>query len=393
MKTLLLALAFLSSLSWAQSSREALTQELSLIACDTGMIGFAVAIVDQDEIIYEKGFGMANREKQIPYTINTVQPIASISKTLIGISLMKAQELDLLNINDDINDYLHFKIVNPHCPDSTITIRHLANHTSSLRDTKHYEKSYIFESKIPKVYKEFPIGVRRIVIKKMVKGYNKNVEMPLEEFLGKLYLPKGDWYGKKNFGKEPPGMKTSYSNNGAAIASLIIENASGISYTDFIQKYILDPLDMNNSGWDVKDFDPNNRSGLYPFYLEIPYYKLITLADGGFITSVHDFSKYLSACIRGYKGEGNIILSKSYDLMLNQDTIRQQGVFWSVGEFGNGNYIGHSGGDPGVQTIALFDRKNGIGYICFSNTNSFTKDNVKIALEAMKKYVFRLTED
>jgi hypothetical protein len=67
-------------------------------------------------------------------------------------------------------------------------------------------------------------------------------------------------------------------------------------------------------------------------------------------------------------------------------------VFWSIDEFGDGKYIGHSGGDPGVQTIAVFDRERGVGYICFSNTNSFTLDGVDLVLRTMIKYTPGLVE-
>ncbi len=393
MKRIILLIALVPSLLFAQNSREQLTNELSGMAGDTGMVGFAVAIIVQDQIIYENGFGFADRENKTPYTVHTVQPIASISKTLIGVSLMKAQELNLLNLDDDINEYLPFCIINPYHPKSKITIRQLSHHSSSLLDTKHYEKSYIFETEIPKIYKEFPVGIKRFAARRIVKGYNKNVDMPLTEFLWNLYHPDGNWYNKKNFRKEAPGERISYSNNGAAIASIIIEKASGISYTDFVKKYILDPLNMDHSGWDMHDFSEHDRSKLYPFHLEIPYYKLITLADGGFITSIHDFAKYLSAIMRGYEGESNIISDRSYEIMLKQDTSRGNGVFWSVDEFGDGNYIGHSGGDPGIHTRAVFDKRSNLGFICFSNTNTFEADEVEEVLKIMIKYAPQIYEE
>jgi len=357
------------------------------------MVGFAVAILDGEGIIYENGFGYADRTAKTPYTVNTVQPIASISKTLIGVTLMKAQELNLLNLEDDINDYLSFEIVNPYHPAAKITISQLSHHSSSLLDTKHYEKSYIFETEILKIYKEFPFGIKRFAARRIVKGYNKNVDMPLTEFVWNLYHLDGDWYNKKNFRKEAPGEWVSYSNNGAAIASMIIEKASGIPYTEFVKKYILDPLDMNQSGWDMHDFSIQNGSRLYAFHLEIPYYKLITLADGGFITSVHDFAKYLSTIIQGYNGESNIISDRSYEIMLKQDTLRDNGVFWSIDELGDGNYIGHSGGDPGIHTRAVFDKRSNLGFICFSNTNTFEADEVEKALKIMMKYAPQIYEE
>jgi len=375
----------------SQSAKDSLTYKLSTLAGDSALIGFAVAILNQDSIIYANGFGFSDLKNQIPYTTNTVQPIASISKTLIGISLMKAQEMNMLDLDDNINKYLPFNIVNPRYPDSVITIRYLANHTSSLRDTKHYEKSYVFDTRIPQLHKNFPVfplkkGLWRFMVKRIVKGYNKNEEMPLTEFLRNIYLPGGEWYSKKSFCKDPPGDVYSYSNNGAAIASLIIEQASGMKYPDFVNTFILKPLGMTHSGWDLKDFDTKEKSKFYPFYMEIPEYKLITIADGGFITNVIDFSKYLAAIIKGYNGEDNIITSESYNKMLKENTTHDQGIFWCVKELNNENYIGHTGGDPGVNTIAVFDKQNNLGYICFSNTNTTTAEELDKALQNMIYY-------
>lgn len=70
--------------------------------------------------------------KKKPYTIHTEQPITSISKTLLSVALMKAQEMGKLHLNGNINDYLPFKIFNPNFPNENITIQQLANHMSVI---------------------------------------------------------------------------------------------------------------------------------------------------------------------------------------------------------------------------------------------------------------------
>ncbi len=392
MKRILIFLLVCPVFLFSQSAKDSLTHELSKLAGEKAIIGFAVAIVNQEGVLYEKGFGYSDLKNPIPYSTTSVQPIASISKTLIGVSLLKAQELNLLDLDDDINQYLPFKIVNPRFPESKITIRNIANHSSSLRDTRHYEKSYVFKTKIPKIHKSFPFGLKRLVVKRMVKGYNKNADMPLTEFLENIYLPKGKWYSQKSFGKSPPGEEYAYSNNGAAIASLIIQQVSGMEFTEFVKKYILNPLEMKNSGWDLDEFDKNVKSQLYPFHLEIPEYKLITIADGGFITCIHDFSKYLSAVIRGYNGEDNLITANSYNQMLQQNIYNDNGVFWHVKELDNENFIGHTGGDPGISTIAFFDKRNNLGFICFSNTNTESGEEVYSAIKSLQKFAPRLKQ-
>ena len=118
-----------------------LTEELEEIY-DQGFInGLSVVIVNQEKELYSKGFGFSDRKENKPYTQNTIQNIASISKTFIGIALLKARELGKLQLDDPINNYLPFEVLNPYFPEEKITIRQLATHTSTIIDPARYEKN------------------------------------------------------------------------------------------------------------------------------------------------------------------------------------------------------------------------------------------------------------
>jgi CubicO group peptidase (beta-lactamase class C family) len=75
-----------------------------------------VAIVNQDGTLYERGFGYSDIESSKKCRDNTIQKIASISKTFIGIALHKAQELGELNLGDPINMHLSCNVNNPYFP-------------------------------------------------------------------------------------------------------------------------------------------------------------------------------------------------------------------------------------------------------------------------------------
>jgi len=129
---------------------DSLTQALNELYSLGYINGYAVTLVNDTGPLYQKGFGYMDVAAKKPYTDSTVQNIASISKTFIGISLMKAQELGKLKLDDPINSYLPFKVINPYFPEKEITIRHLATHTSSITDTKYYnKKSYVLKENIP----------------------------------------------------------------------------------------------------------------------------------------------------------------------------------------------------------------------------------------------------
>ena len=230
----------------AQSIKDSLTQELTELSNNSNLVGFGVAIVNSDSIIYAKGFGYADKKTKSPYTIQTVQPIASVSKTFLAVALMKAHEKGKLNLNDNINDYLPFKIYNPNYPNEIITIQQLANHTSSILDGDTYDRTYIFKNKIPPFYSDFADNELKTEVKTWVELFNENEMMPLGEFIKRQYVADQIWYNKgKNFSSNHPGSTYKYSNMGENIAAYIIEQTTGENYAEFVKEQILLPLQKN----------------------------------------------------------------------------------------------------------------------------------------------------
>ncbi|MBP6155168.1 MAG: serine hydrolase, partial [Chitinophagales bacterium] len=115
-----------------KSNIRQISNEINDVYRDSIFNGFAVSVVNNKKILYKNGFGYADISSNKNYTVKTIQNVASISKTLVGIALLKAQELGKLDIDDPINKYLPFTVYNPYYPNTEITIRQLATHTSSI---------------------------------------------------------------------------------------------------------------------------------------------------------------------------------------------------------------------------------------------------------------------
>ena len=92
--------------------------------------GAALAVTRDGEVIYKRGYGMANLEYDIPITTTTIFDIASVSKQFAAFAIVSLSYEGKLSLDDDIRTHL------PDVPDfgNTITIRHLLHHTSGLRD-------------------------------------------------------------------------------------------------------------------------------------------------------------------------------------------------------------------------------------------------------------------
>ena len=385
MKLLIWTLLLFINITIAQSNEkfqtDSLTKELTELSNKNSIIGFSVAIVNRDSILYAKGFGYSDKEKKKLYTKNTVQPIASISKTLAGVALMKAQEMGKLNLDDNINKYLPFKIINPHFPNSRITIRNLATHSSGLKDSQNYSKTMIVKD-----FCTLSKRTRKYLSNNWCRKCEDNKDIPMIDFIENIYSSQGDWYKKRHFLKEPTGTKYKYTNNNTTIAAYIIEQVAEEKYIDFIKNNIIKPLNMTSSNWVFENSESKDASILYANNIPMPEMNDITYPDGSFVTNVVDFGNYLSTMINGYSGKTNIINSESYKEMLTQQINAEfdSGIFWEV----YSKSIGHSGEHAGTSTYAYFDKENLVGYILFGNTTDTEKlqdDEIEI-IRVLKKY-------
>ena len=354
---------------------EELTHEL-LSLSETGSIkGFSVAIVNDTKVLYQRGFGLSDMENNKPYSSQTIQNIGSVSKVIIGIALLKAQELGELNLNEPINNYLPYNVYNPSFPSEEITLKHLANHSSSITDTKFYhENVYILKE-----------GEEFNKIKELEGVFNpSNSLISMEKFLKKLLSEDGEWYSNERFTQNAPGEKFTYSNVGAALAAHIIEIATGESYPDFTQKYIFEPLKMTSTGWSFETTDFSNHSKLYSYNgIELPFYRLQSYPDGGLLTSSNDLALLLRELIRGQSSMGTLLKRESYLKLYGDkttfnesDSIKDVNPVLSVkydsclfmGRTSTG-YFGHTGGDPGIVCLMFFNSYNKIGRILIVNTH------------------------
>ena len=334
---------------------------------EAGVMGLGAAIVVDKKVVWMKGYGFADKERAVPFTPDTVMNIGSISKTFTGVALMRAIQEGKLALDEDINTYLPFKVINPHHPNEKVTLRHLATHTSGITDRwSVYKDSY---------------------------HYGGTPE-PLRDFLKSYFVAGGRYYSKDNFLNVKPGTHREYSNIAAGLAGYIVEVAVGKKLNVYTKDHIFTPLRMNNTGWFLSEIDPAKHAKLYVaqkgFTIPIPQYELTTYPDGGVRTSVSDLSKFFIALLNDGVYEGTRILDKrSVEEMLRfQYTDSNKPVNVSLQEANSGLFwrtkfnvtrIGHGGSDPGLQTEMLSNLSKDVGVILFTNTS--------LSGEEMRHYV------
>lgn len=322
---------------------------------EASIVGLSAAVLVDGRQAWAKAYGFADKESQKPYTLTTIQNIGSISKTFTGICMMHAVDAGKLSLDEDINKYLPFKVVNPYFPNEKITLRNLGGHVSGITDRDPiYDNSYYYGGDSPE---------------------------SLGDFLKNYFDPSGKYYSKDNFLNYKPGAHYKYSNIGAGLAGYITELALGKKLNQISKEVIFQPLKMDDSGWFLSEVNVSNHSKLYYYENDslkhFELYGLTTYPDGGVRTSVNDLSKYFSCLLNGGEWEGARVIKAETlsEMMTPQFTAANKpdnidpekdnyGIFWGS----DAGVIGHTGGDPGVATYMHYKPAEGVGIILFINT-------------------------
>ncbi|NND34578.1 MAG: serine hydrolase [Saprospiraceae bacterium] len=354
---LCLCMTFIAS---GQNYVDSLTIELDSHYIKSDLPGFAVALVDQDRVIYEHGFGFADRLTKAPFTPETILNVGSVSKTIVGVALVKAIEDGSLTMDTEINSLLPFTIVNPYHKDVPILVRHLCSHSSTLLDTRHYRNTYI----APVENQYLSEGISQ----DFANFINGHPKMPMIDFLEHIYSEEGKWYRSRNFLKEKPGAVFHYSNLNAALAAYLIQTAAVKPFDFYTEEKILEPLGMTSSAWKTDYLDKSKFATRYfPNGDIVPDYALITYPDGGFYSCVADMAKFLVTIIKMSTGTSEYLNDKYTNILLPGDEDLDR-VFWGINE--DTRNVGHSGSDPGTQADLQFNLDRKIGRVILTNINA-----------------------
>lgn len=317
--------------------------------------GISIAMIKEDEIVSTWQAGYADVENDVPVTDKTIFQIASVSKTVTGTAVMQLYERGLISLDDDINQYLPFTIVHPQYPEIPITFRKLLTHTAGFKENW-----------------DVIMGSYTIAI----GGGDSKVS--LGEFVKEYFVEDGKWYdAQKNFTDRAPGEEFLYSNAGYALLGYLVEEVSGVSFPDFCKTNIFIPLEMVNTTWLLKDTDTSKMAIPYEGNEGLPYYSYDTYPDGALKTTPTEYAHLMIAIMNDGQYKGNsILLPETVAEMLTPAAKEDmQALAWNydslpelqLSEMDNGHIIGHTGGDPGILTFALFDPQNKTGLVVFMN--------------------------
>lgn len=307
--------------------------------------GLSASIVKEGQVVWSAAYGLANIQANTPVSLETEFTLASISKLFTATAIIKLWENGIIDLDEDINNYLPITVINPNFPDIPITIRQLIQHKSSLKDSENDLQLW------------------------------DNLGDPfidLETFCSSYFVIGGDFYDPNNFANTSPGNSSYwYSNAGFTLLGYIVQVQRELPFNIYCRQNILQNLDMNSAAWFYANTDTNDLAmpyswNLNPFgYYSVPEYpaamlKANVLELSNFLISITQFGNY--------NGE-ELISPESFQLMLPENM--NNGFAWWGSDtwYGNpnGNFWSHGGFMNGVRTQINYYPTDSSGLIILTN--------------------------
>ena len=294
--------------------------------------GCAAAVSLNGETVFEKAFGLADLEHNVPNTTETIFESGSVAKQFTAAALVLLQQEGKLSLDDPVRKYI------PELPDygAPLTIRHLLNHTSGLRDWG-------------TVMGLTGAGRGDRVI---------NQDLALDVITHQKAL---------DF---TPGSEYSYSNSGYNLAAIIVERVSKQKFPAFIEERLFKPLGMKNSSWrdDYQRVVPN-RAQAYsrrpngPWRLDMPFMNVY--GNGGMLTTVGDWMKW-NAMLDSHSLGAPLVEALETRGVLNDGRKIAYALGLVVDTYKGLKDVSHGGATAGYQTfLARYpDNKVSVGVMC-----------------------------
>lgn len=294
--------------------------------------GCAAAVSLNGETVFEKAFGLADLEHNVPNTAQTIFESGSVAKQFTAASLVLLQQEGKLSIDDPVRKYI------PELPDygAPLTIRHLLNHTAGLRDWG-------------------------TVMSLTGAGRGDRVISQDLAFDVITHQKALDF---------TPGSEYSYSNSGYNLAAIIVERVSKQKFPDFVEARLFKPLGMKSSSWrdDYQRIVPGraqaySRQGNGPWRLNMPFMNVY--GNGGMLTTVGDWMKW-NAMLDSQSLGAPLVAALETRGVLNDGRKIAYALGLVVDTYKGLKDVSHGGATAGYQTfLARYpDNKVSVGVMC-----------------------------
>lgn len=357
----LIAIWFLVQPAGAQDVGSRIDEYLSAEVRASGSPGLTAAVVWNGEVIYEGAFGVRRLGGGEALTTDHVFHFASVSKPFVATAIVQLMEQGKLGLDDRVTDHLpYFRLADDRY--RLITIREMLNHTSGMVDVEDYE----WDSP------QYDDGAAERFVREMASD-------------GMLWAPGEGW---------------RYSNKAFDALGDVIAKVSGMSFEEYVQTRILDPIGMAGSSFAYPDIGEDMRTtghvGMPARISDVYPYNRRHAPSSTLNSSVAQMVNWMLVNLnRGELSGRRILRQESYGLLWESTTdpsgaASRVGLSWFLGEFQGHRTVGHGGGDTGFRSYILLMPDDGIGVVIASNwsgtdTQALTNGIADLVLEWLRR--------
>lgn len=298
--------------------------------------GLALAIIRNGKLEFKGGWGCACLDYQIPVRADTIFHVASVSKQFTAYAAALLEQQGKLSLDDGIGKYL----TNAPETGKTITIRHLLNHTSGLRDQ--WELL-------------------------MMAGWRLDDVITQEDILNILSRQR-----ELNFA---PGEEHLYCNSGYTLVSEIVSRVSGQSFCDFTREQIFEPLCMTRTHFhlDHQEVVPNMAYSYEPGGNGHFQKSVLSYANVGatsLFTTVEDLARWLANFEHPLPGTAPAVARLQEKGRLNNGKEIGYAAGLSIGDYRKARTVSHGGADAGYRSFVVWFPDQHLGVALLSNLGS-----------------------
>jgi CubicO group peptidase (beta-lactamase class C family) len=315
--------------------------------------GVAVAVAHNGKIVWEEGFGWANREAAVKATSRTPFNLASLTKPFTTTTLMTLVAEGKLALDDPANNYLAGnKIVGTNGNADVATVRRLGAHVSGL----------------PTMFA-------------MYDRKEANLALSSDELLTQ--------YGSLAY---PPGSCFEYSNIGFAALSAIASNLTGMGIGTLMTQRVLTPLGLHDSFFGTSVTQrPTGAVRYDPSGSPIPDYTTATPASGELYASAHDLARFAMFNMK-HRDLAQILSARWIEELHKPVFVGPSGVAttfgWFTGNLKSGDQvIFKGGGQPGVATALYMVPSESLACLVLTNRSDGRKLCSSVCNELLSSYL------
>lgn len=300
-----------------------------------GVLGVSVAIIDDFEVAYARGFGFA--ESGRPVTADTLFQAASLTKPMSAVIAAAASKEGLIDLDVDVTSMLTSWRLPPTQYENPVTLRMLFAHRAGTN--VHGFPGYRQDETLPDL-PQILDGVR---------DKNEPIRVVAE-----------------------PGAKRDYSGGGYLIAQMAIEDRTGLSWEDLADRFVFEPLSLDLSTYRILDASDRSRVavGFRADGTEVAgggWHQYPETAPASLWTTPTEYAQFVIDVMRSYQdGSGVVLDQTAARLLLDPDFAVGFGVSREEG----GIAIAHDGANEGYRTRFLALPHLGEGVVVMTNNDS-----------------------